>query len=481
MKLLAVLLLALLPALETGEPNSIALAWLESHQEEITALSDSVWDHPESAHAEFRTVETLTVPLAKSGFQIERGLAGLPTAFTARRGAGRPVIGIVALLDALPGLSQEAGALERKPLAAGGPGHGCGHHLIAAADVAAARALAEALEASRLQGTIMLIGAPAEEIYHGGVYLARAGVFDDLDALLFWHPSTVTAVIARSGLALESVKLVFHGLASDATDASDKGRNALAAVERLIAAVEGAKPDWPPPAVINHVLELGPAIPSVVPERAAAWYFIHARDLGAVEAIRRRVAELGAGIASETGTGLELQILSRTSNWLINRSFCRRIHDELAREEEPRYAEAEVGLASALRATMGTMSPGSEAPVFHRALLPLEFSDDPLPISDDTAEASWLVPRAGFLVTCFPSGLPSHSWQWTAAGKTSFAHQGMLRATRTLVRSALDLLTDARALAPIREEFEKEPRRRGYRSPLPRALGPFDYLVAPGR
>jgi len=282
---------------------------------------------------------------------------------------------------------------------------------------------------------------------------------------------------------MESVKLVFHGLASDATDAADKGRNALAAVERLVAAVEGTKPGWPATAVINHVLEPGPAIPSVVPERAAAWYFIHARDLGAVEAIRRQVADLGARIASDTGTRVELQLLSRTNHWLINRSFGRQVHAELTREEETGLTEDEVRLGSALRATMGTMSPGSgsQAPVFRPGLLPLEFSDDPVPISDDTAEASWIVPRAGFLVACFPSGLPSHSWQWTAAGKTSFAHKGMLRAARALVKSALGLLADPRALPPIREEFENDPRRRGYRSPLPEGLGPFDYLEPPRR
>lgn len=313
-------------SLQAQEPESIALAWLEKHQNEITALSDTLWDHPEPAHGEYRTVELLTARLEQGGFQVQLGVAGLPTAFVAQRGFGRPVIGIVALLDALPGLSQQVLALERRPLSDGGAGHGCGHHLIAAADTAAALALGHL----RRAGTIKLLGAPAEEIYHGGVYMARAGVFDDLDAILFWHPSTVTAVIARSGLAMESVKLVFHGLASDATDAADKGRNALAATERMMAAVEEAKRGWPAPTVVNHVLEPGPGIPSVVPERAAAWYFIHAGDLDAVAAIHRRVAEIGARIAADTGTRLQLQILSRTSHWLINRSFSRKFPERIA-------------------------------------------------------------------------------------------------------------------------------------------------------
>jgi hypothetical protein len=174
----------------------------------------------------------------------------------------------------------------------------------------------------------------------------------------------------------------------------------------------------------------------------------------------------------ETGTRFELQLLSRTGPWLINQSFSRLLHAALGRDEAIRYTPEELRLGRALGATL---APAAE-PVFRSQLLPLEFSDRPVPISDDTAEASWLVPRAGFLIACYPSGLPSHSWQWTAAGKSRFAHRGMLRATRALVRTASRLFTDPEALREIREEFERDPRRSGYRSPLPESLGPFDYL-----
>jgi aminobenzoyl-glutamate utilization protein B len=469
-------LLFLLPLatqpLTSRQPETAALSWIENQEGEITALSDKLWEQAETAHEEARTVKLLTSRLEEDGFEIQTGVAHLPTAFVARRGTGRPVIGIVALLDALPGLSQEAEALERRPLTVDAPGHGCGHHLIAAADTAAALALGKALERSRISGTIKLIGAPAEEIYHGGVFMARAGVFSDLDALLFWHPSTLTTVIGRSGLAMESVKLLFHGLPSDATDAADKGRNALAALERLIAAVETTKARWPAPAIANHVVEPAPGIPSVVPERAAAWYFFHAEDLTGVESIRQQVTELGTRVGIETGTRFELQLLSRTGPWLTNESFSRLLQAVLGRDEEIRYTPEELRLGRSLAATL---VPTAE-PVFRSQLLPLEFSDRPVLISDDTAEASWLVPRAGFLIACYPSGLPSHSWQWTAAGKSRFAHRGMLRATRALVRAASRLFTDPEALREIREEFERDPRRSGYRSPLPESLGPFDYL-----
>jgi aminobenzoyl-glutamate utilization protein B len=409
-----------------AEPRETALDWIARNEAYLVRVADDLRARAEPAHHELETSSYLQTELRRAGFEVEVSVAGLPTAFVASFGRGQPVLGIVALMDALP--------------AADGAWHGCGHNLIGAADLGAAIAIRQALASPSISGTIRFYGAPAEEIYHGGVYMVREGVFDDLDALLFWHPSSVTTVIGRSGLAMDSVRYVFRGIASDATDAPENGRSALEAAYELS---RKASSDWPAGAVVNHVVLEGGDIPSVVPERATLWYFLHAPDRAQVDSIRSKVTSLAEASARATGTEVEEQILSSTGPWLINRTLARLLERNLG------------------------------------ASLPLEFDDEPVPISDDTAEASWVAPRGGFLVQAFASGTPSHSREWgeTAAGE--LAHQGMLRAARTLASTATDLLGDPALLRAIREEFQRATAGRSYVSPLPPGRGPFDYLPRP--
>jgi aminobenzoyl-glutamate utilization protein B len=327
-----------------------------------------------------------------------------------------------------------------------------------------------AIETEQLEGTIRFYGAPAEEIYHGGVYMVRAGAFDDLDALLFWHPSAVTTVISKSGLAMDSVRFVFEGLASDATDAASKGINALTAAYRFADAVE--RQSWPADAVVNHVLLEGGTIPSIVPELATQWFFIHAPDRDGVRALRARIDALANEAADASGTALEIQVLSSASEWLINRELGNVLDRYLREDEPPTYTADEVGLANELRRAFSPA--GDDA--FFEDVIPPAYTDEPVLISDDTAEASWVTPRGGFLVACFPAGVPSHSWQWASAASSSFAHKGMLRAARTLTSTAIELLTNEATLRAVREEFEESMRGRSYQSPLPSGLGAFDFL-----
>ncbi len=451
-------------------PQTAAGDWLVANERYLVEAADALWAIPEPAHEEVQTSEYLQGELSKAGFAVDSGVAGLPTAFVASYGSGRPVIGIVALMDALPGLSQEKFATERRPIVEGEAGHGCGHNLIGAADLGAALALQHAIDTENLEGTIRFYGAPAEEIYHGGVYMVRAGLFDDLDALLFWHPSAVTTVISRSGLAMDSVRFVFRGRASDATDAAKKGVNALSAAYRLAEAVD--EESWPSDAVVNHVLVEGGTIPSIVPERATQWLFIHGRNRKSVEALRARIDAIADGVARASGTKLEVQLLSSASEWLINRELGNLLHRSLNEEVPARYTEDEIAFANELRTEFNP----TDADTFFTSVIPPAYTDDPVPISDDTAEASWVAPRGGFLVACFPADIPSHSWQWASSASSAFAHKGMLRAARTLTSTAVELMTNKQSLEEIRREFEEATRGSSYESPLPRERGAFDYL-----
>jgi len=458
-----------------GPGGATGLDWLAANEPYVTEVADTLWTSPEPAHHEFGTSDLLVGELERAGFRVQRGLADLPTSFVASYGSGRPVIGIVALLDALPGLSQAAFSASRQPVAAGDAGHGCGHHLICAADLGAALAVGHELRSRALPGTIVLVGAPAEEIYHGGVYMVRAGVFDDMDVVLFWHPSTVTMAIGRSGLAMRSVRYRFSGRPSDGTDAGALGINALESAERLVHDV--AQMTFPDTTVVNHVISRGGGIPSVVPESGEVWYFVHAPELPVVDAVLERIEEAARRAAAETGAALEVHILSSTRHWLINERLAARLHRELERAPAMSYSEAERALAGEMQRSFGQ----PDVQPFVEGILPLELSDRPVPISDDTAEASWVRPRGGFLVTSYPAGIASHTWQWTALGTSTLAHKGMMTAARTLIGTAVALLTDPEELAAIASEFDEATGREPYRSPLPAGQGPFEYLPRPTR
>lgn len=456
-------------------PAQTGIDWLAAHESHLASLADALWDTPEIYHQETKTAQLLTDELARAGFTIERGVADLPTAFVASYGSGRPIIGIVALLDALPGLSQKRLEAERAPIEPGGPGHACGHHLIAAGDVGAAVAIKEAIAVHALSGTIKLFGAPAEEIYHGGVYMVRAGVFDGLDALLFWHPSSVTTAIARSGLAIRSIKFVFGGTPSDATDAAESGRNALTALELLNEDVRGMRRSFSAHTVVNHVVMRGGQIPSVVPELAEVWYFVHAEDIEKVDGLAGRITAAAQRAAEATRTTVDVQSLSGSHHWLINTPLAKLIHQNLLETKPPDFSADELRVADGMRRSFRA---GGSEPIF-RGVLPLGANEDPVHISDDTAEASWVVPRGGFLVACFPAGIASHTWQWTALGSSTIAHKGMMRAARAMASSAVALLTDPVTLRAVRADFERQTAGKPYRSPLPSGQGPFRFLRKP--
>ncbi len=458
------------------EAGRRAVESLGRHQALMTDVATALWEHPEVAHQEVESSRRLSDELERAGFRVDRGVAHLPTAFVASYGSGSPVIGIVALLDALPGLSQESLVAERRPIVEGAPGQACGHHLIAAADLGAALALKDLIDAHVLKGTVKLFGAPAEEIYHGGVFMVRDGVFDGLDALLFWHPSSVTGAISQSGLAMRSIKFVFAGRPSDATDARAAGRDALTALEAFNHSVHQAQAGFAKHVVVNHVVTSGGQIPSIVPERAEAWYFVHAQDLPAVDEVVRTLSDLAARSARDTGTTLDVRSLSGSHDWLINKSLASLIHATLTSTRDPELTNQEVSLARAQQASFDNKA---DQPVF-TGVLPLNFAGDPVHISDDTAEASWIVPRGGFLVACYPAGIASHTWQWTAMGRSSFAYKGMMKAATTILSVAVRLMTDATALADARNEFKAQTAGLVYRSPIPAGQEAFTFFTPGG-
>jgi aminobenzoyl-glutamate utilization protein B len=449
--------------------EAAADAWVQAHAAELKALNQSIWSHPEVGLDEYHAVAELMAFLEGAGFAIERGVAGMPTAFVAQAGSGTPVIGILAEYDALPGMSQ--GPVPRRQPRAGAPvgsdgdiGHACGHSVFGAGSAGAAAAAWAALREAGLPGTIRLYGTPAEETGIGKVYMARAGLFDDLDAALHWHASDRTLAYYESSKAVISVKFRFDGQAAHASRSPEHGRSALDAVELMNVGVNYLREHLRDDARLHYVITDGGGQPNVVPPRAEVWYYLRADDHAYVEHILLRVTEIASGAATMTRTEMAHRIDSDLYEVLPNRPLSEALQRQLERVGPPAFDAAERAFAAA---TQVDFEPVPEAPLAD-AVLPLP--DEPArgPASTDVGNVSWTVPTGGVRVACYTLGAPGHSWQVVACTGTSIGEKGMLVAARALAGTTLALLGDAELRAAARADFDARVRA----GPVPASVLP---------
>ncbi len=437
-----------------------AAASIEGRRAELVALADQVWGFAETALRETRSATLLADYAEKQGFRVERGLAGMPTAFVASYGEGRPVIAVLGEYDALPGLSQQAVA-ERSPLLAGAPGHGCGHNLFGAASLGAAIAVKELIGAGRLSGTVRFYGTPAEEAVGGKAYMARDGVFKDVDVALAWHPADRTRADMQGGQAIVDLVVEFKGRAAHAAADPWNGRSAVDAVELFTHAVNMMREHVRPTTRMHYTITAGGDVPNVVPETGRVW--IWARDFdravldGVVAWLRRAVegAALAAGVEGKaTVQAGDLEIL-------INETGTRLLDANLRWLGPIAYTEEEEAFARALQTASGVEPRGMET-----AIGSLE-GQEREGGSTDVGDVSWVTPTLHVSVATAPRGVPWHAWPVVAAGGMSIGHKGMLQAAKTLAATMVDLFEDAAARAAIRAEFEKKTRGFVYRPYVP--------------
>ncbi len=443
---------------------------VEARRSRTSELARRIWEWAELGYREERSSALLQGELREAGFRVEAGVAGMPTAFVARAGRGRPVVGILAEFDALPGLSQAA-VPRREPLREGAPGHACGHHLLGAASVTAAIAVAEWLERSGTRGSVRLYGTPAEEGGSGKVYLARAGLFDDVDAVLHWHPSDRNDASPVTTLANKSAKFRFHGVASHAAVAPERGRSALDAVEAMNFMVNLLREHVPDAARIHYVITEGGSAPNVVPERAEVFIYVRHPRAAELDRIWRRVEAAAEGAALGTGTRVEMEIIHGNHPLLPNHTLSRVMDAELRRVGGVHWGPGERAFAEALRATLPADAPplGSESQI-------QDFVPKDRKGSTDVGDLSWIVPTAGLWTATWVPGTAPHSWQAVASGGTAIGDLGAGVAARTLARSAAALFRDPTLLERARAELEE---RRGpgfrYRPLLGNREPPLDY------
>ena len=434
-----------------GDKTATILSALDARAAHYGDVAHQIWGFAEVGYQEVKSSALLQSELAAAGFTMKAGIAGMPTAFTAEYGSGKPVIAIIGEFDALPGLSQAA-VPTQQPIIAGGSGHGCGHHLFGTAATASAIAVKEWMIANKITGTLRFYGTPAEEGGAGKVYMVRDGLFDDVDVAVTWHPGDRNDVAASSSLANISGKFRFKGVSAHAAASPEQGRSALDAVEAMDVMVNMMREHVPQETRIHYVITNGGKAPNVVPDFAEVYYVVRHPDIKTVDAIWERVLGAAKGAALGTGTTYDLVVTGAVYNLLINQTLARVQQKALERVGGYSYTAEETAFAEKLQKTLISAVPLESV----QKIQPLDFTPPAGGGSTDVGDVSWRVPTVQMSAATWVPGTPAHSWQAVAAGGMSIGAKGMVVAAKTMALTAAELFTSPATIAAARAEFEKQ-------------------------
>jgi len=457
--------------------------YLDMEDEKLAYLAKEIWDHPEIGLQETFAANLLSTELEQAGFRVERGVGQMPTAFVASWGEGKPIIGILGEYDALPGLSQQV-VTTVDALVKGGPGHGCGHNLFGTASFGAALALKEVMITQKIPGTIRFYGCPAEETLVGKTFMAKAGVFDDLDAALAWHPGDTNMVWHSSSLAMNSFKVNFYGVAAHGAAAPHLGRSALDGVMLMDVGVNYLREHIIQEARIHSVITSGGQAPNVVPAYAQVWYFVRAPSRAQVDEIYARVLDIAKGAALMSGTTYDIDFVTGCYEMLPNQVISDLMYEKMRELGDMSFTEQEIAFAAELQKSYpaGSLDYGyamlekttndklSKAeltnPLWTRVIRH-SLTSPVMPGSTEVADVSQITPTSQLTSCCWPFGAPGHSWQITASSGSQIGFKGMLYAAKALALTALDLMTKPDVLQAAKDEFAASTAGRKYVSPLP--------------
>ena len=436
----------------------------------FTGAADYIWAHPELSLQEFEAAKLYISLLREHGFTVTEKLGGIDTAFCGSFGSGRPHIGILGEYDALDSLSQVAGVNQRQELRPGAPGHGCGHNLLGAGSLAAAFAVKDWLEKSGQSGTVTFYGCPGEEGGSGKAFLAREGLWKELDAALCWHPADCNTV--RSGTNNSSVQVLyrFSGIASHAAQAPEAGRSALDAVELMNIGVQFLREHMDSSCRVHYAItDAGGVSPNVVQPRAAVLYMVRGIQVEQSLRLLERVDKIAEGAALMTETELERVFIDGTAELLPNFALETLLQQSMEAVGAPAFTAEEQRSAAALRSTY---APAAAGDALEGGIRPLRSTEEFSPGSTDVGDVSQLCPASQIHAVTFPAGAPGHSWQNVACGCSSAAHKGMLFAGKTLALTAVRLLSEGDTLAAVKAEFARRSAGRSYTCPIPAGVKP---------
>ena len=428
---------------------------IDKHQQELIKLSDEVWAYAETALKENKSSKALADYAEAQGFRVKRGVAQMPSAFIAEYGSGKPIIGIMGEYDALPGISQKAQPT-KEPLVTGAAGHGCGHNLFGAGSLGAAVAIKELIEQGKLKGTIRFYGTPAEEAVGGKIYMAREGLFSDLDVCLDWHPDVEIAANMQSSQAMVDFIVEFKGKAAHAAADPWNGKSALDGLELFLDGVNMLREHVRPSVRMHYVIQSGGDVPNVVPEYAKIWMWVRDSKRDGVEKVFARVKEIATGAGLMAGVESKVTVQTGDYELLVNQKGAQTLQKNIEVLGPIVYTPEEILFAKKIQEVSGGEQTGLNGNI-HALKTTKENPDGG---STDVGDISWLVPEITALVTTAPANAPWHSWAVVACGGMSIGHKGMLFAAKSLAMTMVDLYENEQLRKDIRAEFET--RRDGH-------------------
>lgn len=469
-----------------------AIAAIDEKAGLITQVADRIWEYAELSLQEEQSAALYCEVLEKEGFSVEKGLCNIPTSFAASYGSGRPIIGFLAEYDALSGLSQAAGSLERQEIEVGGSGHGCGHNLLGAGVFAAALGVKFFLEATKMPGTVILYGCPGEEGGAAKAFMARENLWRGLDVALSWHPEDVNEVLTASNNACIQTQYKFTGVAAHAAGDPDRGRSALDAVELMNIGVQFLREHMSDKARVHYAItDAGGRSANVVQPKASVLYMVRSNHVAEAVELQARVDKIAEGAALMTETTFEKQFIDGTADTVPNRTLESVLFSNFQLLGVPTHTEEELAFADALAKTY----PGSDRTpsvaaeydtdcaeqiramqnvvghAMNDFLAPLYQADAFQAGSTDVGDVSWQCPTAQIHVAAWPNGCPGHSWQTVSCGRTSLGHKAAIHAGKVLAAGAIDLLMKPSLLEDATAEFRKR-TKEGYTCPIPEGAVP---------
>ena len=449
--------------------KAAVIASVNAHEQALIKLSDEIWAYAEIAFKETQSSKVLADYAEAQGFRVERGVAGIPTAFTATYGSGAPIIGIMGEFDALPGLSQKAQPT-KEALVAGAAGHGCGHNMFGPGSLGAAIAIKELMAAGKLKGTIRFYGTPAEEDGSGKVYMARAGLFNDLDVCLDWHPDYENKANMQSSQAVTDWTVEFTGKSSHAAADPWNGKSALDGAELFTTGVNFLREHIRPSARIHYVYKDGGNVPNVIPDKASVWIWMRDSKRSGVAVLEERVRAIAEGAAMMAGVEYTIKLNSGLYEILNNEAGAQVLHRNMELLGPIIYSPEEIAFAKEIQEAYGLPAKGMNGNI-----KPLETTKaDPDGGSTDVGDISWIVPEITLLAVTAPYESPWHSWVVVACGGMSIGHKGLLFASKSLGMTMVDLFENEALRNEIKTEFLKRKGDEVWKPMLPDGPAPID-------
>jgi len=440
------------------------IASVEKHQEALIAISDSIWALAETAFEEDKSAEILASYAEANGFNVSRGVAGIPTAFTATYGSGSPVISVLGEFDALPGISQKAQPT-KEFLNEGAAGHGCGHNLFGAGSLGAAIAVKELIEAGKIKGTVKFLGTPSEEKFFGKIWMVKAGLWDDVDVNISWHPSADTRADVQSSLALIDFKVEFYGQAAHASADPWNGRSASDALELYTTGINYYREHIKPTVRIHYHIQDGGQVVNVVPDYARLWVRVRDSKRSGMKPVYERVQAMAEGAAIMANVDYKISLISGIYETLVNRSGGAVMQKNLELLGPLSYTEEETAFGMKIQEATGKPQVGMDA-----TISPLEETrENSGGGSTDVGDVSWNVANINLGVTVAPKDTPWHSWAVVACGGMSIGHKGMIHAAKAMGMTMVDLFDNPKLVNQVKAEYKE---RKGNEVYEPMIEGP---------